>query len=141
MTDRELLELLVEGQKELNGKVGNLESRFDSLECKFDNLERRFDSLEGKVDNLESRFDNLEGEVSQLNMRMDRVEKDVKDIKLTIENEIRRDISIIAENHLSLNSKLDDALRIGEENKKDMFDLKLRVSIIEIQNHRRMYER
>lgn len=106
MTDRELLELLVEGQKELKGKV-----------------------------------DNLQEEVTQLNTRVGRVEKDVKDIKLTIENEIRRDISIIAENPLSLNAKLDHALLVSEENRRDLFDLRLRVSMLEIQNPRRTYYR
>ena len=51
------------------------------------------------------------------------VRRDVKEIKLTIENDIDRKINIIAEGHLDLSRKLDDALRI--ENEKEMLMLRV----------------
>ena len=51
----------------------------------------------------------------------------ITDIQLTLENETNRNIQIIAEGHLDLSRKLDDALKV--ENEKEM--LLLRVNRLE----------
>ncbi|MCR5311160.1 MAG: hypothetical protein K6E32_07095 [Lachnospiraceae bacterium] len=51
----------------------------------------------------------------------------VKDIQLTLENETNRNIRLIAEGHLDLSRKLDDALKV--ENEKEM--LMIRVNRLE----------
>lgn len=51
----------------------------------------------------------------------------VKDIQMTLENETNRNIRIIAEGHLDLNRKLDEALRV--ENEKEV--LLIRVNSLE----------
>lgn len=55
------------------------------------------------------------------------IKKSITDIQLTLENETNRNIQIIAEGHLDLSRKLDDALKI--ENEKEM--LLLRVNRLE----------
>lgn len=55
------------------------------------------------------------------------LKRDVKEIQLTLENETNRNIQLIAEGHLDLTRKLDDALRI--ENEKEM--LLIRVTSLE----------
>ncbi len=66
-----------------------------------------------RLDKMDSRMDNLEGKVTE--------------IQLTLENETNKEIAIIAEGHLDLSRKLDDALRV--ENEKEM--LLLRVTRME----------
>lgn len=55
------------------------------------------------------------------------IKRDIKSIHLTLENETNRNIKIIAEGHLDLSRKLDDALKV--ENEKEM--LLIRVNILE----------
>ena len=59
--------------------------------------------------------------------RLDKVEEKVTEVQLTLENETNKEIRIIAEGHLDLSRKLDDALRV--ENEKEM--LLLRVTHLE----------
>lgn len=49
------------------------------------------------------------------NKRLENVEKDVNGIKLTIENVTNRNIQIIAEVHLDLSRKLNEAVRIASD--------------------------
>ena len=56
-----------------------------------------------------------------------RLKQDVKEIQLTLENETNRKIQLIAEGHLNLSRKLDDALKV--ENEKEM--LLIRVTGLE----------
>ena len=55
------------------------------------------------------------------------IKRDIKSIQLTLENETNRHIKIIAEGHLDLSRKLDEALRI--DNEKEM--LLIRVNTLE----------
>lgn len=49
--------------------------------------------------------------------------EEITDIQLTLENETNRNIKIIAEGHLDLNRKLDDALKVDTE--KEMLLIKV----------------
>lgn len=83
----------------------------------------------GKLDKLEDRFDKLED-------RFGKLEYTVRDIKLTLENETNKNIMCVAEGHLDLRRKLDEALKI--ENEKEM--IAIRVNILE-NELRRLKER
>ncbi|WP_024344828.1 hypothetical protein [Lacrimispora indolis] len=62
-----------------------------------------------------------------LDKRLSPIERNIKDIQLTLENETNKNISLIAEGHLDLSRKLDDALKV--ENEKEM--LLIRVNRLE----------
>ncbi len=49
------------------------------------------------------------------------IKRDIKSIQLTLENETNRNIKIIAEGHLDLSRKLDDALKV--ENEKEIISI------------------
>ena len=55
------------------------------------------------------------------------LKSDVKKVQLTLENETNKKIGFIADGHLDLNRKLDEALRV--ENEKEM--LLIRVNSLE----------
>lgn len=80
---------------------------------RLDKMDSRLDKMDSRMDKMDSRMDNLEGKVTE--------------IQLTLENETNKEIAIIAEGHLDLSRKLDDALRV--ENEKEM--LLLRVTRME----------
>lgn len=75
--------------------------------------DEKLDLLIKKIDNLETSYSNLE--------------TNLQDIKLTLENETNRNIQIIAEGHMNISRKLDEALQV--ENEKEM--LLVRVNTIE----------
>lgn len=55
------------------------------------------------------------------------IKEQIIDIQLTLENETNRNIRIIAEGHIDLSRRLDEALKV--ENEKEM--LLIRVNILE----------
>ncbi len=73
------------------------------------------------------RLDNVDARLDKMESRLDRVERKVTDIQMTLENETNKNIQIIAEGHLDLSRKLDDALKV--ENEKEM--LLIRVNRLE----------
>lgn len=67
---------------------------------------------------------------------MQEVKREIRSLQLTLENESNRNIKIIAEGHLDLSRKLDDALKI--DNEKEL--LMIRVNSLE-NEVRRLKER
>lgn len=66
-------------------------------------------------------------ETKQILDELAKINAKITDIQLTLENETNKNIQIIAEGHLNLSRKLDEALKI--ENEKEM--LLLRVNRLE----------
>ncbi|EOS81991.1 hypothetical protein C817_00162 [Dorea sp. 5-2] len=66
-------------------------------------------------------------DLQAINSLLEPIRNEIKSIELTLENETNRNIQIIAEGHLDLVHKLDDALKV--ENEKEM--LLLRVNHLE----------
>ncbi len=76
---------------------------------------------------LDARLKPMENDIKSINGAIESLEKKVVSIELTLENETNHGIKIIAEGHLDLSRKLDEALKV--ENEKEM--LLLRVSHLE----------
>lgn len=73
------------------------------------------------------RLDKMDSRLDKMDSRFDKVESKVTEVQMTLENETNKEIRIIAEGHLDLSRKLDEALKV--ENEKEM--LLLRVTRLE----------
>ena len=108
MTNRELLEAIVI-------KLDHIDQRLVKVEQRLDKVEQRLDKLEQRLDTLEQRFDSLEQRVSNLESGQISMERRITNIELTLENEVCRNICTIAEAHLDLSRKFDQALKVKED--------------------------
>ena len=108
--------MILEKLDGMQGQLGRVENKVDRLETKMDGLEIRMDGLETRMDGLETRIDGLE-------TRMDGVECGLRNLKFIVENDIQKKINIIAEGHLDLSRKLDEALKVSQ--KQEIYYLKV----------------
>ena len=67
---------------------------------------------------LDASLKLIENDIKSINNAIESLEKKVTSIELTLENETNHGIKIIAEGHLDLSRKLDEALKV--ENEKEM---------------------
>ena len=122
MTTEEMLLQLIEGQKrtteELSGFKEELSSFKNEVNSRFDRMDDRLDSVENRLDRMDERFDRIEE-------RLDNVEDDVKSIKLTLEHDIEKPITLLLEMQLS-NSERFQALE------KDVQEIKDTLAINEV---------
>ena len=65
-----------------------------------------------KMDALEK---NLKEEIQEVRSELKDVQDDVAGVKLIMENELRKNISIVAENHLDLYQKLSEYQKVAAE--------------------------
>ena len=80
-----------------------------------------------KLDLLLKQMGAMDERFTQLDNRLMKLENGVTDIRLTLENETGPNIRRVAEGHMDLSRKLDEALKL--ENEKEM--LIIRVNTLE----------
>ena len=97
-------------------------------------MKQELNDVKGEVNGVKQELNDVKGEVNGVKQELNdikrkavNVEKMVKDVQLTLENETNRNIQIIAEGHLDLSRKLDEAVKI--DNEKEI--LMLRVNRLE----------
>ena len=80
-------------------------------------------SLQGDVQTLKGDVQTLKGDVQTLKEDVQMLKDRVTNIEITLENETNRNIQLIAEGHLNLDRKLDEALKELQPN--TMYHLKV----------------
>lgn len=113
MNDSQKLDLIL-------SKLNGIDARLDGMDSRFDGMDSRFDGIDARFDGIDTRFDGIDAKIENLDL-------EVRAIKLNIENEISRNIMIIAEGHLDLSRKLDEAITIsnGIKAKQEIQDIYL----------------
>ncbi len=93
-------------------------------------IKEELQDVKGEVRELKERVQGVEGEVRELKERVQGVEGKAREleghvqgIRLTLENETNKNINIIAEGHLNLSRKLDEALKV--ENEKEVLLIRI----------------
>jgi len=84
----------------------------------------KIDQINQKIDGVNQKLDE---KVDGICQKLDKLEQKVTSIEITVENELTERIEIVADGHLDIYRRLDEALKV--ENEKEM--LKIRVNILE----------
>jgi len=106
MTNRELMEKIYDKVCNVENEVGTLKSDVSTLKSEMKEVKSDICMLKSDVSSLKDRVTSLE---------------------MTLENETNRNIRVIAEGHMDLMRKLDEALAVKSE--REM--IKLRVNVLE----------
>lgn len=69
-----------------------------------------------KLDLLLSKMQDMNSEMQDMKSEMQEIKRRTTNIELTLENEVNRNIQILAENHLNLVEKLNQAIPAADKN-------------------------
>lgn len=106
--------------RDVKGEVLGLKEQVQDVQSEVQELKGQVQGVQSEVLELKEQVHGVEGKAREL-------EGHVQGIRLTLENETNKNINIVAEGHLDLSRKLDEALKV--ENEKEM--LLIRVNRLE----------
>lgn len=139
MTDREMLAAIYGGVEQIKGdvaqlnvRVGNLESDVAELKSDVSVLKSDVTELKSEVTELKSDVSVLKEDVSNLKEDMEQTKSKISGIEMTLENEIRNNIRIVAEGHTDIIRRFDDYMVI--ENSKEMFSVRMNILETDVRN-------
>lgn len=78
-------------------------------------LEKSAGKTNEKISSMESKISGIESKISGMEEKMTKMQEDILNIQLTLENVTNRNIKIIAEGHLDLSRKLNQALEVRDK--------------------------
>lgn len=136
MSENNLLELIYKETLGIKEQQINTNRRLDKMDERLDGIDERLDKMDERFDGIDERFEGMDKRFDGLTLLVTENARRLKNIELTLENEITPNIMRVAEAHLDLSRKLDDALKIDRE--KEMMVLKINILDGEV---RRLKER
>ena len=113
--------------KEIYDKIQSIDNRMDAMENKMDAMENKMDAMENKMDVMEKQMLGMQNSISGMNEDIKKLNDKTDRIEIMLENETNPNIDVIAEGHLDLVRKLEEATAIS----KDKETIKMRVNALE----------
>ena len=103
--------------EQIEKKYEWLEKKYERIDKKFEQIDRGFGQIDKRFEQIEESKNQIKTQLNKLETRPDCPEKEIADVrseleqtKYIIENEIRQNIKIIAENHVDLKHRFADTL-------------------------------
>ena len=93
--------------------------------------DEKLDLILSKLVEFESRFDKIDAKFEEIDARFEAIETDISSIKCTIENEIDKNIKVIAESHINNNFHTQQAEGIANNVRYSQELQNIRLNIIE----------
>ena len=130
MTENQKMDLILQKLGGIEGGLASVGEDVRSLQGDVQTLKGDVQTLKGDVQTLKGDVQTLKGDVQTLKEDVQTLKEDVQmlkdrvtNIEITLENETNRNIQLIAEGHLNLDRKLDEALKELQPN--TMYHLKV----------------
>lgn len=120
MTTDEKLDLILDGMQNMQSDIKEIQSDVKTLKWAVENLDQRLTSIE-------QRMTDIEEQVADIGQR-------VTNIELSMENEIRFSLQLLAENHSNLIDKLNQAVKVSDKNmvlEVQMLNFRMRLEKLE----------
>ena len=84
----------------------SMNERMEHMEQDIKDVKQDIQDVKEDVTNIKAEMSSLENHVSYVDKRLEKVENNTSPIRTTVENEIRFNIRVVAENHLNLYQNL-----------------------------------
>ena len=112
-------------------KLDLILSKLVEFESRFDKIDAKFEKIDAKFEEIDARFDKIDAKFEEIDARFEAIETDISSIKCTIENEIDKNIKVIAESHINNNFHTQQAEGIANNVRYSQELQNIRLNIIE----------
>ncbi len=113
-----LIQPLKDDMNIMKNDIKTLRNDIDVIKKDIDVMKNDIDGMKNDIDGMKNDIDGMKNDIKNLDKR-------VTSLEVHLENITDKNIRIIAEGHLDLNRKLDDALKV--ENEKELLIIRVRI--------------
>ncbi|MCI8814247.1 MAG: hypothetical protein HFH61_03110 [Lachnospiraceae bacterium] len=115
MTNDEKLDLILSEIRDMKTDMKDMKAYMQNMDLRIQNLESDIQSMKTDIQNLKMDSQNLKMDIQNLKTDMNTLKLKVNGIELKLEEEIRHNIQLLAENHSNLIDKLNQAIRVTDK--------------------------
>lgn len=115
MTNDEKLDLILSEIRDMKTDMKDMKTYMQNMDLRIQNLESDIQNMKTDIQNLKTDIQNLKMDSQNLKTDMNTLKLKVTGIELKLEEEIRHNIQLLAENHSNLIDKLNQAIRVTDK--------------------------
>ncbi|GLC79932.1 hypothetical protein [Lacrimispora brassicae] len=122
MTDSEKLELLLQAVTNIKSDMQEVKADMQGVKADMQGVKADMQGVKSDMQGVKSDMQEVKSDMQEVKSDMQEVKTDIAILKkkvsvieLTLENEISHNIMVIAEGHLDLNRKLDEAIHLTSD--------------------------
>ncbi len=111
-----------------------MKADIQNMKTDIQNMKTDIQNMKTDIQNMKTDIQNMKTDIQSLDERLQKLENRVTHIELTLENETNHNIQLLAENHITLVDKLNEAIRVQDKSilyEVQVSDLKSRVEHLE----------
>ena len=117
--------LTKEDLQAIAGLIQPLKDDMNIMKNEIMTLRNDIDVIKKDIDGMKNDIDGMKNDIDGMKNDIKNLDKRVTSLEVHLENITDKNIRIIAEGHLDLNRKLDDALKV--ENEKELLIIRVRI--------------
>ena len=118
-----IAEIFHSSMNPIKEELQNVKGEVLGLKEQVQDVQSEVQEVKGQVQGVQSEVQEVKGQVQGIEGKARELEGHVQGIRLTLENETNKNINVIAEGHLNLSRKLDEALKV--ENEKEVLLIRI----------------
>ena len=115
MTDSEGFKLILAEIQGMKSDMQGMKSDMQDMKSDMQGMKSDIQGMKSEMQGMKSDMQDMKSDIHNLKNGVQKLEQRVAGIELNLENVTNRNIRIIAEGHLDLSRKLDEALKVKEE--------------------------
>jgi uncharacterized coiled-coil DUF342 family protein len=120
-----LIQPLKDDMNIMKNDIKTLRNDIDVIKKDIDVMKNDIDGMKNDIDGMKNDIDGMKNDIDGMKNDIKNLDKRVTSLEVHLENITDKNIRIIAEGHLDLNRKLDDALKV--ENEKELLIIRVRI--------------
>ena len=113
-------------RKELDGTkqdIGGMKQDIEGMKQDIGGMKQEIGGMKQEIRGMKQDIGGMKQDIKELKENQEGFDRELKAINVTLENEVIKSIKIIAEGHMDLSRKLDEALKFKKE--REMTNLQL----------------
>ena len=115
MTDRELLEALFHDMQTMKGDMQTVKDDMQNMKVDMQNMKVDMQNMKDDMQNMKVDMQNMKAEMAIMKNQIQMLDCKVTKVELTMENDMNRNIQILAENHINIVDKLNESIRVQDK--------------------------
>ncbi len=120
--------------QEMKADIQNMKTDIQNMKGEMQEMKADIQNMKTDIQNMKDEMQNMKADIQNMNDNLYVVNQKVTAIEMTLENETNHNIQLLAENHINLVDKLNQAIRVQDKSilyEVQVSGLKSRVDILE----------
>ena len=129
-----LIQPLRDDMQTVKADIQSMKTDMNIMKADILNMKQDIQNMKQDIQNMKQDIQNMKQDIQLLNDRVEKLEQRVTSVELTLENVTNHNIQLLAENHINLVDKLNQAIRVQDKSilyEVQVSDLRSRVEFLE----------